>query len=178
LKKPVISTKLGLKKGSGAFNQGSKKTLQSSIRGSKKTLQSSIRGQKRPSKTQSGVKKDPLKAGFSSIPKKGAPENPEKGVVLACFTRGLQSQGRKPPCRVSFAKTAPPRTSRDLQKRKPRGSRTPKSSKLLPKEHPGGQPRPPGGKRPRLAFSERPYRTFKYPNFKGCKNFVSYNYNV
>jgi len=99
--------------------------------GVKKTLKNSIRGQKRPSKAQSGVKKtlqssirgqkDPPKAGFSSIPRKGAPENPEKGAVLACFTRGLQSQGRKPPCRVSFAKTAPPRTSRGLQKGSPGG---------------------------------------------------------
>jgi len=75
-----------------------KRAQEHSIRGQKRP--SKIRGQKRPSKAQSGVKKDPpklnqvskktpqssirgqkrpSKAGFSSIPKKGAPENPEKG---------------------------------------------------------------------------------------------------
>jgi len=90
---------------------GVKKTLQRSIKGSKKTLKSSIRGQKRPSKAQSGVKKDPPKAGFSSIPKKGAPENPKKGGSFSLFHKGIAIPGQKTPLPCKFCQNRP---SQDL----------------------------------------------------------------
>jgi len=95
------------KKGSGAFNQGSKRPSKirgqkrpSKIRGQKdppksgvkkdppksgvkKTLQSAIRGQKRPSKAQSGVKKDPPKLNQGSkktLQKPDFPQSPKKGL--------------------------------------------------------------------------------------------------
>jgi len=124
---------------------------------------------------QSGVKKDPPEQGFPQSLKKGLSETPNRGLVLACSTRGLQSLAEKTIRMDGFFKTAPPRTSRCLQNRKHGGVQTPPNPRKGPKRPPGGPKSPPrGAKKPLLDTRGGPIGPPKIKWLAKCKIFIVY----